>query len=58
MNEAKQYLELKRLDTTYWGKRIIAAENRGRFTDEDGYEAGDFVTCACGRLTVDIPTQG
>ena len=25
MNRARQYLELKGLGTTYWGKKIIAA---------------------------------
>ena len=58
VSEAKQYLELKGLGTTYWGKKIIAAENRGRFTDFNLEQAGDFVTCACGRVTVDIPRGG
>ena len=55
MNEARQYLELKGLDTTYWGRKIIAAEKRGDFTGFNVQQAGDFVTCACGRVTTDIP---
>ena len=57
MNEARQYLELKGLDATYWGKKTIAAEKRGRFTDFNLEQAGDFVTCACGRVTADIPRR-
>jgi hypothetical protein len=53
--KAKRYLEYKNLHETYWGKRIIAAEENGGFSDEDVELAGDYVTCACGKVTHDIP---
>jgi hypothetical protein len=55
MNKAKEYLELKGYDQTYWGKKIIAAEKRGRFTESNINHSADWVTCACGRVTADIP---
>ena len=55
MNEARQYLELKGLDATYWGKKTIAAEKRGYFTESNVDQAGEGVTCACGRAASDIP---
>ncbi len=55
MNEAKEYLELKGLDNSYWGKKIIAAEERGKFTASNRHHAADWVTCACGKITSDIP---
>jgi hypothetical protein len=55
--EAKTYLEEVNLNTTYWGKIIIAAESRGFFTLKDAVEASSWVTCACGRVTEDIPRQ-
>lgn len=43
------------LSQTVWGQRIAAAEERGHFTEEDNDEAASWVTCACGRITADIP---
>lgn len=43
------------LENTHWGRRITAAKKRGYFTGEDKVEAGDWVTCACGKATADIP---
>ena len=48
--KAEQYLIKHNLDKTYWGKKIIAAEKRGWFTNFNSSEAGNWVTCACGRL--------
>lgn len=55
MKEAQEYLTAKNLDTTYWGKKIIAAEARGNFTESNINQSAEWVTCACGRLTGDIP---
>tara|TARA_R110000796_G_scaffold177389_1_gene294232 strand:- start:348 stop:683 length:336 start_codon:yes stop_codon:yes gene_type:complete len=55
MNKAKEYLELKGLDQTYWGSIIVWAEERGSFTTRSKEQAGSWVTCACGRVTSDIP---
>lgn len=55
MNEAKQYLDSKGLSDTYWGKIIIEAEDRGRFTIREITLGNSWVTCACGQLTSDIP---
>lgn len=55
MKTAKEILEKAKLHKTVWGKRIIAAEERGYFTDEDKRLARSWVTCACGKVTHDIP---
>jgi hypothetical protein len=38
------------LAATHWGARILAAEARGAFTEDDEADAGDWATCACGSL--------
>ena len=48
-------LRRARLDRSHWGQKILNAEQRGRFTDEEEMRAIDWVTCACGRVTHDIP---
>ena len=58
MNEARDYLELKGFDSTYWGNIIIEAEERGYFTSSNVIEGGSWVTCACGKVTSDIPRRG
>ncbi len=55
IGQAEDVLNMAGLDTTYWGKKIIAAEKRGRFTKSNSNEASDWVTCACGKVTSDIP---
>jgi hypothetical protein len=55
MNEARDYLELKGFDQTYWGSVIIAAEKRRGFTEDEDECALSWVTCACGSVTSDIP---
>ena len=55
MNKAREYLELKGYDQTYWGNIIIEAEERNCFTEENEIDSGGWVTCACGRVTSDIP---
>jgi hypothetical protein len=50
MNEAKKLLIEAGLDKSHWGRRIIKAEATGRFTVGDESHAGDWVTCACGKL--------
>jgi hypothetical protein len=52
---AKRYLESAKLDKTFWGKKIIAAEKRGGFTLSNSSRAATWVTCACGKITQDIP---
>jgi hypothetical protein len=55
MRSVKYYLEKDGLDTTYWGKKIIAAEEYGAFAVGDIMQAEGWVTCACGKITQDIP---
>lgn len=52
---AKQILEDAGLAESHWGKRIIRAEVRGKFTKADRRDAKNWVTCACGQVTADIP---
>lgn len=47
--KAEQYLIKHNLDKTYWGKKIIAAERRGRFTESNVCQSDDWKTCACGK---------
>lgn len=54
MNEAKQHLEGEGLTHTHWGKIIIAAEKRGKFTRQEIVLSAGWVTCACGKITSDI----
>jgi len=39
---------------TYWGKKILAAEKRGKFTPSNVNEAASWVTCACGKSITPI----
>lgn len=50
MTPAKDYLVEKGYDRTVWGRRIIAAEERGHFTLKDNQEAIKWHHCACGNL--------
>ena len=53
---AKKILTKANLQNTYWGKIIILAEaGKSRFTLNQARKADDWCTCACGRLTHDIP---
>ncbi len=52
---AKQILTKARLHKSHWGKRIIAAEKRGGFTDKVFYDAMSWTTCACGKQSAKIP---
>ena len=52
---AKQILTKAGLQATFWGRRIIAAEKRGKFTADDVGRSEGWVTCACGRLNKRIP---
>ena len=47
---AKDLLTQHNLQTSHWGQRIIAAEERGgKFTEEDANDSYDWTTCACGK---------
>ncbi len=48
---AHELLILYRLDQTYWGKKIIAAEQAGEFDAQDFEDANCWLTCACGKLS-------
>ena len=52
---AKQILTKAGLQSTFWGRRIIAAEKRGSFTESDRSRSAKWVTCACGKLAPGIP---
>ena len=56
MTPSAEHLIKHGLSTTYWGKKIIAAEARGKFTNNNQDRAGEWTTCACGKSTSDIPT--
>lgn len=43
------------LETSHWGKRILAAANRGWFTNQDSADAGDWTVCACGKASPLVP---
>lgn len=46
------------LQDSYWGTIIIEAEKTGNdFTVAQGHEAGNWCTCACGKVTCDIPRR-
>jgi hypothetical protein len=53
--DAKDYLESCAFDKTYWGKKIIAAEQRGYFYDIEGMMSNNWVTCACGKVSTNVP---
>lgn len=38
-----------------WLQRIYEADADGSFTDDDSFDAGSWIDCACGRLTPQIP---
>jgi len=49
MNIATDILTRTGYNTSYWGKKIIAAEQRGYFTESNKDQSGNWVTCACGK---------
>lgn len=55
MMTAKEILVAAKLERSFWGKRIIAAEKRGYSSDSDEKFASSWTTCACGRLDKRIP---
>ena len=55
MKTAQEILTDAGLSDTHWGLRIIEAEARGEFTDDDLRDASSWVTCACGRLDERVP---
>lgn len=55
MKSAYEILKEAKLLSTYWGKRIALAEKKGYFTRHDLVKAAGWVTCACGKITADIP---
>lgn len=54
---AQEILTEANLQDTYWGKIIIQAEAGSGFSNTQRHEAGDWCTCACGRVTCDIPRR-
>ena len=54
---AKQILTEANLHKSYWGKIIIAAEKRERFTDVSKRQSQDWTVCACGELDKKIPRR-
>ena len=53
--KAKELLINAKLDATYWGKKIIAAEKRGHATDLELRMSRSWTTCACGKQDPRIP---
>ena len=51
---AAAILKAAKLDKTFWGQRIIAAEVRGYFTYGDNSNANWWPTCACGKQDAEI----
>lgn len=54
---ATEILTQAGLQKTVWGKRILAAEKRGKFTPEESALAKNWQTCACGEQDPRIPRQ-
>jgi hypothetical protein len=48
--KAKKLLLENGYAKTYWGKRIINAEARGCFSEEDIHKSSDFFTCSNGGI--------
>jgi len=59
MQTATEILTEAVLDKSYWGRKIIAAENRGGFTYSNVDQSENWVTCACGKndLIKSMPDQ-
>lgn len=54
--DAEHWLTKHRLHRTVWGTRIIRVEREGGgFRMSEVREAGDWPTCACGRVDPRIP---
>jgi hypothetical protein len=52
---AKEILREHRLLPSYWGRRIVKAEERSRFAEKDARHSASWQTCACGRQDERIP---
>lgn len=55
MKTAKEILKENRLLSSYWGRRIVKAEERGFFFERDHWDSNRWTTCACGRQDERIP---
>lgn len=51
-----EILKEANLQDSYWGKLLLNAELLG-VTEDLTKQAGNWPTCACGRLTYDIPRK-
>lgn len=55
---AQEILTEANLQDSYWGQAIIDVEKFGStFSISKLREAGNWCTCACGRITCDIPRR-
>lgn len=52
---AKELLTEAGLQDSHWGRRIIAAEERGKFNSEDRNDSLKWTDCACGHQDPRIP---
>lgn len=50
MSRTKQLLVFAGLDKSHWGKIIIDSEIEGGFNELANDQAGEWTTCACGKL--------
>lgn len=55
MKTAREILKENRLLSSYWGRRIVKAEERGAFNLADKRASGSWTTCACGKQDPLIP---
>lgn len=55
MKNTEQILRDAKLLSTFWGRRIMAASKRKKFTEKEKNDSANWTTCACGRVTIDIP---
>ena len=53
--EVRKALRKAHLHESYWGKKILAAEKRCWFTDNNKKQASVWTTCACGHIDSRIP---
>lgn len=55
IGKAHRILLAAGLASSYWGRQIIRARRRGRFTKGDYENSADWIACACGKLYLKKP---
>lgn len=53
-NRAEHLIKINNLKYTFWGHKIIEAEQHGGFCDYEKDLSNDWITCACGEVSKKI----